>query len=110
MCEREREYIYIILYCLQHKTHDPSTLKPNPYTLSPRSLQDKTDDPILGPDEKCVYWYGDVTKDDLQAWNAYGQFSKLVTWVPFQVPKRVRHPYNKDPECIGSSVDVHRGV
>ncbi|OLQ03235.1 hypothetical protein AK812_SmicGene13804 [Symbiodinium microadriaticum] len=28
---------------------------------------DKTDDPILGPDEKCVYWYGDVTKDDLQA-------------------------------------------
>ena len=30
-------------------------------------LQDKNDDPILGPDEKCVYWYGDVTKDDLQA-------------------------------------------
>ena len=29
--------------------------------------QDKNDDPILGPDEKCVYWYGDVTKDDLQA-------------------------------------------
>ncbi|CAJ1443407.1 unnamed protein product [Effrenium voratum] len=28
---------------------------------------DKNDDPILGPDEKCVYWYGDVTKDDLQA-------------------------------------------
>jgi len=28
---------------------------------------DKNDDPVLGPDEKCVYWYGDVTKDDLQA-------------------------------------------
>jgi len=28
---------------------------------------DKTDDPVLGADEKCVYWYGDVTKDDLQA-------------------------------------------
>eukprot|EP00913_Durusdinium_trenchii_P019424 g18262.t1 len=28
---------------------------------------DKSDDPITGPDEKCVYWYGDVTKDDLQA-------------------------------------------
>jgi len=28
---------------------------------------DKNDDPVLGPEEKCVYWYGDVTKDDLQA-------------------------------------------
>mmetsp|Transcript_39627 Transcript_39627/g.89379 ORF Transcript_39627/g.89379 Transcript_39627/m.89379 type:complete len:185 (-) Transcript_39627:50-604(-) len=28
---------------------------------------DKAEDPILGPEEKCVYWYGDVTKDDLQA-------------------------------------------
>lgn len=28
---------------------------------------DEKDDPVLGPDEKCVYWYGDVTKDDLQA-------------------------------------------
>lgn len=28
---------------------------------------DKNDDPVLGQDEKCVYWYGDVTKDDLQA-------------------------------------------
>jgi len=28
---------------------------------------DKNDDPVLGADEKCVYWYGDVTKDDLQA-------------------------------------------
>jgi len=27
----------------------------------------QTDDPILGPEEKCVYWYGDVTKDDQQA-------------------------------------------
>jgi len=27
----------------------------------------KTDDPILGPEEPCVYWYGDVTKDDQQA-------------------------------------------
>eukprot|EP00409_Alexandrium_fundyense_P001174 CAMPEP_0185910482 /NCGR_PEP_ID=MMETSP0196C-20130402/19836_1 /TAXON_ID=2932 /ORGANISM="Alexandrium fundyense, Strain CCMP1719" /LENGTH=60 /DNA_ID=CAMNT_0028631255 /DNA_START=1 /DNA_END=180 /DNA_ORIENTATION=+ len=23
---------------------------------------DKNDDPVLGPDDKCVYWYGDVTK------------------------------------------------
>lgn len=28
---------------------------------------DKNDDPILGPDDKNVYWYGDVTKDDFQA-------------------------------------------
>lgn len=28
---------------------------------------DKNDDPVLGTEEKCVYWYGDVTKDDLQA-------------------------------------------
>lgn len=28
---------------------------------------DKKDDPVLGSDERCVYWYGDVTKDDLQA-------------------------------------------
>lgn len=28
---------------------------------------DKNEDPILGPEDKCVYWYGDVTKDDLQA-------------------------------------------
>eukprot|EP00435_Cladocopium_sp_Y103_P075678 s8_g62.t1 len=28
---------------------------------------DREDDPILGGDEKCVYWYGDVTKEDLQA-------------------------------------------
>merc|ERR1712113_1296640 len=28
---------------------------------------DRNDDPVLGPEEKCVYWYGDVTKDDLQA-------------------------------------------
>eukprot|EP00933_Yihiella_yeosuensis_P025352 TRINITY_DN19693_c0_g2_i1.p1 TRINITY_DN19693_c0_g2~~TRINITY_DN19693_c0_g2_i1.p1 ORF type:complete len:187 (-),score=40.77 TRINITY_DN19693_c0_g2_i1:377-937(-) len=27
----------------------------------------KNDDPILGPEDKCVQWYGDVTKDDLQA-------------------------------------------
>ena len=28
---------------------------------------DKNHDPVLGADDKCVYWYGDVTKDDLQA-------------------------------------------
>jgi len=28
---------------------------------------DKNDDPILGPEEKNVYWHGDVTKDDQQA-------------------------------------------
>ncbi|CAD7961556.1 unnamed protein product [Amoebophrya sp. A120] len=27
----------------------------------------KGDDPVLGEDSKCVYWYGDVTKDDAQA-------------------------------------------
>lgn len=27
----------------------------------------KEDDPVLGDDTKCVYWYGDVTKDDQQA-------------------------------------------
>eukprot|EP00928_Gymnodinium_smaydae_P091572 TRINITY_DN75297_c0_g1_i1.p1 TRINITY_DN75297_c0_g1~~TRINITY_DN75297_c0_g1_i1.p1 ORF type:complete len:186 (-),score=38.64 TRINITY_DN75297_c0_g1_i1:141-698(-) len=28
---------------------------------------DQSDDPILGSEDKCVYWYGDVTKEDLQA-------------------------------------------
>lgn len=28
---------------------------------------DKSGDPVLGPPETCVYWYGLVTKDDLQA-------------------------------------------
>jgi len=28
---------------------------------------DKNQDPILGNEDQCVYWYGDVTKDDLQA-------------------------------------------
>lgn len=27
----------------------------------------RTDDPILGPEDRCVYWHGDVTKDDGQA-------------------------------------------
>lgn len=28
---------------------------------------DRAEDLVLGPDDKCVYWYGDVTKDDQQA-------------------------------------------
>jgi len=28
---------------------------------------DKNEDAILGGDDRCVYWYGDVTKDDMQA-------------------------------------------
>mmetsp|Transcript_93945 Transcript_93945/g.271572 ORF Transcript_93945/g.271572 Transcript_93945/m.271572 type:complete len:182 (-) Transcript_93945:612-1157(-) len=28
---------------------------------------DRNDDPVLGPEKTDVYWYGDVTKDDLQA-------------------------------------------
>eukprot|EP00406_Dinophysis_acuminata_P056094 CAMPEP_0179303162 /NCGR_PEP_ID=MMETSP0797-20121207/48437_1 /TAXON_ID=47934 /ORGANISM="Dinophysis acuminata, Strain DAEP01" /LENGTH=181 /DNA_ID=CAMNT_0021012713 /DNA_START=79 /DNA_END=624 /DNA_ORIENTATION=- len=44
----------------------------NPDTLEEVLTQlakgiDKNDDPVLGVEEKCVYWYGDVTKDDLQA-------------------------------------------
>lgn len=27
----------------------------------------RTDDPVLGQNESCVHWYGDVTKDDSQA-------------------------------------------
>lgn len=27
----------------------------------------RDDDPVLSSDAKCVFWYGDVTKDDLQA-------------------------------------------
>mmetsp|Transcript_36811 Transcript_36811/g.86425 ORF Transcript_36811/g.86425 Transcript_36811/m.86425 type:complete len:183 (+) Transcript_36811:75-623(+) len=45
---------------------------------------DKNDDPILGPDEKCVYWYGDVTKDDHQAAIRMikpGEQSESVTYV-----------------------------
>eukprot|EP00440_Ansanella_granifera_P009371 gb/GFBE01010155.1/.p1 GENE.gb/GFBE01010155.1/~~gb/GFBE01010155.1/.p1 ORF type:complete len:184 (+),score=46.02 gb/GFBE01010155.1/:1-552(+) len=45
---------------------------------------DKNDDPILGPDDKCVYWYGDVTKDDSQAAIKMvkpGEQSESVTYV-----------------------------
>ena len=28
---------------------------------------DEKDDPVLGSDEECVHWYGEVTEDDLQA-------------------------------------------
>eukprot|EP00928_Gymnodinium_smaydae_P089769 TRINITY_DN73680_c0_g1_i1.p1 TRINITY_DN73680_c0_g1~~TRINITY_DN73680_c0_g1_i1.p1 ORF type:complete len:189 (-),score=39.24 TRINITY_DN73680_c0_g1_i1:99-665(-) len=27
----------------------------------------KTDDPVLGPDDQCVFWYGDVTREDREA-------------------------------------------
>ncbi|OLQ08844.1 hypothetical protein AK812_SmicGene7597 [Symbiodinium microadriaticum] len=49
----------------------------NDFFSSPEQLEDvlrqlakgidKNDDPILGSEERCVYWYGDVTKEDLQA-------------------------------------------
>jgi len=52
-------------------------LRSKEYFTSPEMLEEllsqlalgipKDDDPVLGTDEKCVYWYGDVTKDDLQA-------------------------------------------
>merc|ERR1712060_739713 len=28
---------------------------------------DRNDDPILGADDKCAYWYGNVTKEEMQA-------------------------------------------
>eukprot|EP00930_Biecheleria_cincta_P037438 TRINITY_DN256_c1_g1_i1.p1 TRINITY_DN256_c1_g1~~TRINITY_DN256_c1_g1_i1.p1 ORF type:complete len:184 (+),score=39.14 TRINITY_DN256_c1_g1_i1:85-636(+) len=47
------------------------------FFASPQQLQevlvqlaqgtDKNADPITGTEDRCVYWYGDVTKDDLQA-------------------------------------------
>eukprot|EP00931_Biecheleriopsis_adriatica_P096830 TRINITY_DN70523_c0_g1_i1.p1 TRINITY_DN70523_c0_g1~~TRINITY_DN70523_c0_g1_i1.p1 ORF type:complete len:197 (+),score=53.66 TRINITY_DN70523_c0_g1_i1:51-593(+) len=45
---------------------------------------DRNDDPILGPDDKDVYWYGDVTKDDYQAAIRMvkpGEESESVTYV-----------------------------
>merc|ERR1712139_150584 len=42
------------------------------------------EDPVLGSDETCVYWYGDVTKDDLQAAIRMvkpGESSESVTYV-----------------------------
>mmetsp|Transcript_68166 Transcript_68166/g.158195 ORF Transcript_68166/g.158195 Transcript_68166/m.158195 type:complete len:188 (+) Transcript_68166:96-659(+) len=45
---------------------------------------DKNDDPVLGSDDKCVYWYGDVTKDDMQAAIRMvkpGETSESVTYV-----------------------------
>merc|ERR1712151_1238656 len=45
---------------------------------------DKNDDPILGPGDKNVYWYGDVTKDDQQAAIRMvkpGESSESVTYV-----------------------------
>jgi len=49
---------------------------------------DRNDDPVLGPDDKPVYWYGDVTKEkgDMQAQAAIrmtkpGESSESVTYV-----------------------------
>eukprot|EP00928_Gymnodinium_smaydae_P038697 TRINITY_DN26633_c0_g2_i1.p1 TRINITY_DN26633_c0_g2~~TRINITY_DN26633_c0_g2_i1.p1 ORF type:complete len:184 (+),score=36.15 TRINITY_DN26633_c0_g2_i1:73-624(+) len=45
---------------------------------------DKNEDPVLGSDDKCVYWYGDVTKDDLEAairMTKPGESSESVTYV-----------------------------
>mmetsp|Transcript_26082 Transcript_26082/g.68565 ORF Transcript_26082/g.68565 Transcript_26082/m.68565 type:complete len:175 (-) Transcript_26082:244-768(-) len=45
---------------------------------------DKNDDPIVGPSDTCVYWYGDVTKDDTQAAMRMvkpGESSEAVTFV-----------------------------
>ncbi|CAK0830409.1 unnamed protein product, partial [Prorocentrum cordatum] len=37
---------------------------------------DRDSDPVLGPDDQCVYWYGDVTKDDQQAAIRIGRMVK----------------------------------
>jgi len=49
---------------------------------------DRNDDPVLGPDDKPVYWYGDVTKEkgDMQAQAAIrmtkpGESTESVTYV-----------------------------
>ncbi|CAK0830410.1 unnamed protein product, partial [Prorocentrum cordatum] len=45
---------------------------------------DRDSDPVLGPDDQCVYWYGDVTKDDQQAAIRMvkpGESSESVTYV-----------------------------
>jgi hypothetical protein len=49
---------------------------------------DKNDDPILGPDDKPVYWYGDVTKEEggMQAQAAIrmtkpGESAESITYV-----------------------------
>mmetsp|Transcript_85971 Transcript_85971/g.239246 ORF Transcript_85971/g.239246 Transcript_85971/m.239246 type:complete len:184 (-) Transcript_85971:145-696(-) len=42
------------------------------------------DDPVLGPEDRDVYWYGDVTQDDLQAALRMvrpGDASETVTYV-----------------------------
>lgn len=44
----------------------------------------REDDPVLGDDTKCVYWYGDVTKDDQQAAIKMvkpGETSESITYV-----------------------------
>jgi len=45
---------------------------------------DRDSDPVLGPDDQCVMWYGDVTKDDQQAairMTKPGETSESVTYV-----------------------------
>merc|ERR1711920_12974 len=45
---------------------------------------DRESDPVLGPGGQCVYWYGDVTKDDQQAAIRMvkpGESSESVTYV-----------------------------
>ncbi|CAE7395368.1 unnamed protein product [Symbiodinium natans] len=45
---------------------------------------DKNTDPVLGTDKECVYWYGDVTKDELQAAIRMvkpGESSESITYV-----------------------------
>lgn len=45
---------------------------------------DKNCDPVLGDDKQCVFWYGDVTKDDQQAairMQKPGDTTESVTYV-----------------------------
>ncbi|CAE6931304.1 hypothetical protein AK812_SmicGene27778 [Symbiodinium microadriaticum] len=45
---------------------------------------DRNADPVLGSDKECVHWYGDVTKDELQAAIRMvkpGESSESITYV-----------------------------
>eukprot|EP00927_Polykrikos_kofoidii_P068690 TRINITY_DN6401_c0_g1_i1.p1 TRINITY_DN6401_c0_g1~~TRINITY_DN6401_c0_g1_i1.p1 ORF type:complete len:199 (+),score=35.26 TRINITY_DN6401_c0_g1_i1:96-692(+) len=61
---------------------DPETLK-EVLTQMAKGI-DREDDPVLGVDEQCVSWYGDVTKGDFQAairMTKPGESNESVTYV-----------------------------
>lgn len=81
---------------------------------------DRSTDPILGPEDDCVWWYGDTTKDDDQAAIRMvkpGETQESVTYVnrvlaflfatDDSFEKLMQLPKEPFKMCCGSQLCVH---